>query len=275
MALKTILVHVDSSRSTPERLAVAVALAEAHGARLIGVHATGVNDLAGYLEPTPELLEAQARWAREEGEKSRKLFQDATGRTSAPPEWRETEGDAVRVLAMQSHYGDLLVLGQHNPDLPAYRTPATLVGDLLFASARPLLVVPYIGGPTSFGRILIAWNASREAARAVNDALPLLVRAEQVTVLAINPEGGLDGHGDVPSADLCVHLARHGVRAEAAQLRAEDIDAGNMLLSHAADLAVDLIVMGGYGHSRLRETVLGGMTRTILRQMTVPVLLSH
>ncbi|MSO77950.1 MAG: universal stress protein [Alphaproteobacteria bacterium] len=99
--------------------------------------------------------------------------------------------------------------------------------------------------------------------------------ADVVTVLAINPEGGADGHGEIPCADICLHLARHGVKATASYLHADDIDAGDLLLSRASDEGADMIVMGAYGHSRLRELVLGGVTRTVLDVMTVPILMAH
>jgi nucleotide-binding universal stress UspA family protein len=120
--------------------------------------------------------------------------------------------------------------------------------------------------------VLVAWNGSREAARAAHDALPLLQQADQVHVLAINP--GADA-GDIPTAEISQHLARHNVRVEASQLVAKDLDVGDVLLSRAADLGSDLIVMGAYGHTRLRETILGGATKHLLAHMTVPVLMSH
>jgi nucleotide-binding universal stress UspA family protein len=136
--------------------------------------------------------------------------------------------------------------------------------------------VPYAGQFERVGeRVLVAWNASRESTRAINDALPLLKNAAMVTVLAVNPKHGIEGHGDVPAADIALHLARHGVKAEAAHTIAKDISEGDALLSYAADLGVDLIVSGGYGHSRAREMVFGGVTRTLLQEMTVPMLLSH
>ena len=106
--------------------------------------------------------------------------------------------------------------------------------------------------------MLVAWNASREATRAVNDALPLLEAAAKVTVLVVNPAVGMRGHGEVPGADMALHLARHGVRAEASALTSHDVEIGALLLSQAAELEADLIVMGAYGHSRLRELVMGG-----------------
>jgi nucleotide-binding universal stress UspA family protein len=121
----------------------------------------------------------------------------------------------------------------------------------------------------------VAWNAGREAVRAVNDAMPILQAAESVSVLAVDPPSGKCGEGAIPSADICHHLARHGVHAEAASSVAEDIDIGSFLLSHAADRGVDMIVMGAYGHSRLGEMMLGGVTKSMLQHMTVPVFVSH
>ena len=114
-----------------------------------------------------------------------------------------------------------------------------------------------------------------EATRAVHDALPILVGARLVHVIAVNPSGGMAGHGDVPGADICLHLSRHGVNAVCEHIRSEDLKIGEMLLSRAADEDVDLLVMGAYGRSRLRELVMGGATRHLLGHMTVPVLMSH
>ena len=122
--------------------------------------------------------------------------------------------------------------------------------------------------------MLVCWNASREATRAITDALPILKRADHVTVLAVNPDDGA-GHGAVPGADISHYLARHGVRAEANRTYAEDIDIADAILSRASDLGCDLIVMGAYGHSRVREWIFGGVTRSIMRTMTRPVLISH
>ena len=145
-------------------------------------------------------------------------------------------------------------------------------------AGRPVLAVPYAGKFDTIGkRIVIAWDARREAARAVADAVPLLEQAESVVTLSINPHGGAQAgtHGEIPGADIATHLARHGISVEAQQLVANDISVGDMLLSRLSDLTADLLVMGVYGHSRARELVLGGVTRHILNHMTVPVLLSH
>ena len=122
---------------------------------------------------------------------------------------------------------------------------------------------------------MIAWNASREAARAVKNAMPFLERAEAVDVVTFHPHTGRDAHGELPGADIALHLARHGIQVDVQRLDCDDIDVGNALLSHAADRGSDLLVMGCYGHSRLREWVLGGATRTILQSMTVPIVMAH
>jgi nucleotide-binding universal stress UspA family protein len=141
---------------------------------------------------------------------------------------------------------------------------------------RPVLVVPYVGELKDVAQnVMVCWSATREAARAVTDALPLLQRAQKVTVLSANPRGSAQGHGESPGSDIALYLARHGVRAEASRTAAQDVDVGNLILSCAFDAGAGLIVMGAYGHSRVREIVLGGTTRTVLSSMTGPVLLSH
>jgi len=123
--------------------------------------------------------------------------------------------------------------------------------------------------------VLVGWNATAEAARALNDALPILAQSHKVTVLSINPRHGIGGEGDVPAADIALHLARHGIHAEAAHTVATDIAEGDALLSYAADISADLLVIGMYGHSRVREMVFGGVTRSLLTEMTIPVFMSH
>jgi nucleotide-binding universal stress UspA family protein len=138
------------------------------------------------------------------------------------------------------------------------------------------LAIPFAGSFKSIGkRVLVAWNASREASRALHDALPLIAKAETATVFLANPTRGLDGHGEEPGADIARHMVRHGLKVEVAKVIADDVPDSALLLNHASDMGADLLVMGAYGHSRLREFILGGMTRSLLREMTVPVLLSH
>jgi len=139
-----------------------------------------------------------------------------------------------------------------------------------------VLVVPFIGASAAIGRnVLLCWNASREAARAATDALPLLQAAASVTVLVVGAETSDSGHGAEPGADVAIWLGRHGVKVTVQRDVAADADVGGLILSRAMDHGCDLIVMGIYGHSRLRELVLGGASRTLLGSMTVPVLMAH
>ena len=137
-------------------------------------------------------------------------------------------------------------------------------------------MVPYVGTYPSVGnRVLVAWDASREAARAVADALPLLKDAGHVVALSANPDPGAGKHGELPGADIARHLARHGVRVDAERASSRDVSTADLVLNRIADEDIDLLVMGAYGHARVREVWLGGVTRRLMESMTVPVFLSH
>ena len=272
MALKDILVHLDNQESCQLRLDAAIRLAQTHDA-----HVSALYVIPDIVVPTSaevhiptEILQEQE--ARAQAEKSGEHFRQVLDRNGCNGEWHCSKGFADQQIQRHARYTDLIVLGQSKDEsfLSAY---ADLPDQVVMGSARPVLFVPYIGTRNTLGkRIMVAWNGSREAVRAVNDALPLLQTAEFVDVVAVNPP---DSAGDIPTADICLHLARHDVRAEASQTVAKDIDVGDVLLSRAADHDIDLIVMGAYGHTRLRESILGGVTKNLLEHMTVPVLMSH
>jgi nucleotide-binding universal stress UspA family protein len=282
MALKDILVHLDATNRCTTRLEVAARLALQHGAHLTGLHVIDIppthyfyGAAMPFVPANPEEIVTRIRAeATEAAAPVEAAFRDCLRRNSIEGEWRLAEGTPPAMVALHARYADLSVVGQPDRDQPQDADPVTVTA--VMTSGRPVLAVPFAGAfPTLGERVLIAWNASREAARAVNDALPLLVGAKQVTVLAINPPRGVGGLGDVPAADIALHLARHGLKAEAAHTVARDISEGEALLSYAADLGADLIVAGAYGHSRARELVFGGVTRTLIGEMTAPVLLSH
>ena len=276
MTYKTILVHVDNGKYCPARVDMAVRIARRFDAHLVGLHALTALRLPAYAvaEAGATLIEAQRAIAREQASRAEAIFRKATNSAGLPSvEWRVAADDAVDATTLHGRYADLIVLGQPRsndgsgvePDFPER---------VAMAAGRPVLMVPYAGSFENVGkRALVAWNAGREATRAVTDAIPLLREAEQVNVVVFNPEGA--AHGAVPGADIGLYLARHGVKVEVAYHRANDIDVGNQLLSRVADLGSDLIVMGAYGHSRMRELIMGGATRTVLQSMTAPVLLSH
>lgn len=162
---------------------------------------------------------------------------------------------------------------QAAPELTA--TPSDLPEAVALTTGRPVLVLPFIGAKPPGKVVLLCWNASREAARAAADALPFLKAAQKVIVLVVNPTTSAEGHGAEPGADVAAWLARHGVQITVQRDVAPDADVGGVILSRAADQGADLIVMGIYGHSRMREMVLGGASRTLLASMTVPVFMSH
>jgi nucleotide-binding universal stress UspA family protein len=282
MALKDILVHLDVTPRSSARLAIAAGLAARHGAHLTGLHVIDIpsaNYFYGAAMPfvpanPEEIIDRMRAEATEAAAPIEAGFRDCLRRNGIEGEWRLVEGNPSAMVALHARYADLTIVGQPNRYEPQDADPITVT--TVMTSGRPVLAIPFAGEfPTIGERVLVAWNASREAARAVNDAMPLLIGAKQVTVLAINPQRGVGGHGDVPAADIALHLARHGLRAEAAHTVAKDIADGEALLSYAADLGVDLIVAGAYGHSRAREMVFGGVTRTLIAEMTAPVLLSH
>jgi nucleotide-binding universal stress UspA family protein len=257
---------------------VAIRLASAHGAHLVGLHVRPLLRLPGAVAPDcgGQLAELQDKYNEEAAMTAKGLFDEAVQRIEISAEWRDVSGDIIGIVALHARYADLAVVGQTNADAPDAAIDRHLADHLVLDAGTPVLVVPYVGRYPSVGeRVQLAWNASREATRAVADALPILTRAKLVKVLAINPNESADGHGDVPGADICLHLARHGVNAVCESIRAPDVGVGSMLLSRAADDGADLLVMGAYGRSRLRELVLGGATRHILYHMTIPVLLSH
>jgi nucleotide-binding universal stress UspA family protein len=167
---------------------------------------------------------------------------------------------------------DLSIVGQAEPQTSAVEE--IVAESALFESGRPVIIVPYIQkAPLKLDRVMLCWDGSRAAARAIADAMPLLRRAGRVEVVIVANERGKQD--EIEGADMGGHLARHGLNVEVKRTALGGIDVADVILSHAADASSDFIVMGGYGHSRLREFVLGGVTRSILRSMTVPVLMSH
>jgi len=278
MPYKTILVHLDVGARTGARLDLACRLARRSDAHLVGLHALTEIRLPGYAalitSQKEEVGQYQAKMAAELREQSAALFaQRVAAAGLARSEFRASDADALQVVPLHARYADLVVAGQPD-ERDASGVEPDFVERLLLAAGRPVLVVPYAGNFADAGkRALVAWNASREATRALTDAIPLLREAEAVHVIAFDPSGG--AHGAVPGADIGLYLARHGIKVTVSQHSAPDVDVGNQLLSRAADLNVDLVVMGAWGHSRLQELVMGGVTQTILRSMTVPVLMSH
>jgi len=278
MTIKDIVVHVDEGRNHEERVRVASDLASRFDAHLTGVYVKTPAYLPAYVaaQVGPDIIEMQAKAASEAAAGAAERFDAATKRSGLTAEMRVGEGPVDEVLALHARYGDLCVVGQTDPDGDAPADDVDVPGHVVLYSGRPVLIVPYAGKFENVGkRVLVAWNGSREAARAVNDAMPLLQGASHVTVLAVNPRESRDPLGDLPGADISLHFARHGVKVEAAQIVADDIQVGDMLLSRISDGGFDLVIMGAYGRSRLRELVMGGASRHIMHHMTVPIFMAH
>ena len=280
MAFKDILLHLDQSSSCAARLSLAMSLAADHDAHVTGLYTAVAPQWPVELHShmAGELLERQRGEATEAGQA---VLADFTRRALADGlsvEGRvETclETDLAASLAREAQCADLLVLGQAQPEEP-FATSPQQVESVLLASGSPTLLVPYAGYATApGGRIVVAWDGSREAARAVNDALPFLTAATNVMVLIVDPKSKAGRLGDEPGADIARHLARHDCRVELQSVESGSRSVGGTILARLSDSGADLLVMGAYGHSRLRELVLGGVTRHILAHMTVPVLMSH
>jgi len=278
MSYRDMLVHVDSSAASVERLDVATRLARAFDTHLIGLYVAALAPIHQYAEADfgPDLVEAHDKYMREAADEAERRFRSGIEAASVKSEWRRLEGNLPELVLLNSRYVDLVILGQRDPARLDPGTSPELPEHVILDVGRPVLIVPRTGTfPTVGERVLVAWTPSRGAVRAVNDALPLLQRAKQAKVVAVNPEIGLGGHGEVPGADIALHLARHGVNAEAAQVQTPDKRFGVALLREAENFNADLIVCGAFGHSRFRELVLGGVTRRLLNDTTIPVLFSR
>jgi nucleotide-binding universal stress UspA family protein len=276
--LDEIVVFIDGRTETAGISEFASILAQEHGARLIGV----------FIQPeaafTPAetfavgkgLLEVidvhRVQLQRIEADQ-RAQFEDIVRRHELQSEWRSLPNFSVDV-GVHAYYADLVVIARPEP---AGQTagPPGLAESLVLNSGRPIIVFPTRGTVSRVRRILVAWNARREAIRAVADALPLLVRAEAVEVLIVDHQRRQASHGEEPGADIARHLARHGAQVEVRRLSSGGKDVGRLLLSQAAAFGADLVVMGAYGHSHLGEWMFGGVTRTVLREAGLPVLMSR
>ena len=272
MTFKDIVVHQGEDAHNDRRLVASLDLAKQFNARLTGVYVLTYPVVPGFVqtELPSEIIEQRYFEIRTDGVSRRSEFDSAAAREGVTAEFRLMEGDTADAVTMCGRYSDLLVVGQPDPDKPA--TTDSLAEELLMASGRPILVVPYTGNQGQIGRrVMVAWRATREATRAVHDAMPMLEKAEEVVVYSVNPEDS----DHIAGADICTHLARHGVNATPRHVVASDMGVGDSILSAVADNSIDLLVMGGYGHSRLRELAFGGATREILHSMTCPVMMSH
>lgn len=284
MNLRDILVVLDGTPRDKAKLTVAFNLARRTDAHVRGLcvlehllPADMAYALGGYPDiwATPQFARQMEETAKARAAEVEAAFRDHMRREDARGDWRLETDLLLPAVLRQAHTSDLVIMGQRNPDRPGPIAARTLVEDVLMASGRPVLVIPYAGEYDSIGaNVLVGWSHSREATRALHDALPLMLPKAQVSVLIAESD---PSDADVlPTADVGEHLARHGLNASAARtVLADRLSAADALLGYAADNGCDLLVTGAYGHSRTREMILGGVTRDLLRHMTLPVLMSH
>ena len=275
MTFKNLLVYVDDAARCQQRVDLALSIAGDHDAHLTGIGILAPPTPAAYssAELSPDLLETILVEASERIANAENAFREAARRAGwqARSNWQSEKGFVADRLGLHARYADLTIIDRDDPYKGPIGSPS-LQEEMLLATGRPLLVVPQSVASDHIGRrVVIAWNASREAARAVADAIPFIERAEQVRVLSINP----NNIGDLPGADITTHLARHNATVEATTLKIDNRSIGESIANAAHDWAADLIVMGAYGHSRLREFVMGGVTRHMLREAQIPLLMSH
>jgi nucleotide-binding universal stress UspA family protein len=282
MAYKVILVQADQSSNYEERIRVAIRLAQQHDAHLIGAAVTGGAALFAYPGAYTAdgggysaFLTTHMDLVRQQAERAVAAFEAAASNELVlSHEGVVIDDEAGAALSLRARYSDLVVIGQTKPDEAKLSVPPDLPQYLIMSCGRPVLLVPFAGSFPTVGRFpMLAWDGSLSAARAVTGALPIFEKAERVDVAVFTGDAA-DVYGDQPGDDIALYLARHGVNANV--IRSDSaIDGGRPLLTLANDRGADLIVMGGYGHARLREFVMGGVTRTVLQVMNLPVLMAH
>jgi nucleotide-binding universal stress UspA family protein len=264
MALTDILVTIDHHASSAARLAVAVGLAKRHRARLTG--------LLVIRHDYP--VEAAVTAARD-------MFEQQVAGAGIEGRWQCVDGSGVdarmtEIILYHAQFTDLLIVGQGSPESASVGVPSDLAAGLVMGTGRPVLVVPYAGTFASVGeRVLVAWKAGRESTRALNDSLPFLKQAQRVEILAKDNPKSYPEDGERLRADICAHLARHGVTAKVNNLVGGTTPLGDVLLNRVCDEGFDLLVMGAYAHGNEGNLALGSVARQLLREMTVPILMSN
>jgi len=274
--IKDIIVNLSVGAKANSASDYAISLAAALNAHLTGIiflyGPTMPVSRAGYVPPELEVLERHNEAAVKAAQES---FTAASTRAGVKAESLTVSASLVSAgdqFGQIARRFDLAVVGQAEPETKMVEE--NIIEAALFDSGGPVIIVPYIQrAPLKLDHIMVCWDGSRAAARAIGDAIPFLHRAGRIEVVNVTNERGKQDQ--IERADLGAHLAHHGLNVVIKRMPLGDLDVAAVLLSHAADEDVDFIVMGGYGHSRLREFVLGGVTRSVLRTMTAPVLMSH
>jgi nucleotide-binding universal stress UspA family protein len=286
MALRDLVVLLDGSSRDEIKLAVAVELARRNDAHLTGLcplelllPADMSFALGGYpdLWALPEFAKQVDTQARAKAALIETGFRELLRREGINGDWVLEPGFLIPSITRRAHATDLIVIGQADPENPLPGSARTLIEDVLMTAGRPLLLIPYAGRFDKVGmNALVGWTPTRECARAVHDALPILAPGAKLVVLTVERPRTGDDSQVLATAEIAEHLARHGIDVSAARTIVTDgLSPADALLDYASDIGADLLVVGGYGHSRTREMIMGGVTRELLQHMTVPVLMSH
>jgi len=282
MPYKTILAVLNSEDRAADLTKSALAVAKRFEAHLVGLHIVP-NAFIGAtvpMEATGELIEAQRQAYEAAANRIEATFKAVAGASGVPFEWRKAEAQfdiPANVAMRHGRLADLVIVSQPERAINMIDGMA-MTEEIILGLGRPVLVVPNGPAVTSAAkRILLAWNGSKESARATFDALPFLKAADSVRILSAQPPKRRWGGGDdiAPATGLATALERHGVRCALANATAAAGEIGNTLMAEAKASDCDMIVMGGYGHWRINEIVFGGATRAMLDQAGLPVLMSH
>lgn len=277
MSFKSILVHVDETERSKACLDTALRLARDFQSQIVGIYLVPDLDLSPSLAAIlpSEVVERRLReagTAQHDAEAAFRKAALAAGVTTI--EWRAPAGPPIDAALAHARCADVFVVPQRDPSAPDFAD--RLLTTIMLSSGHPILVVPYIGARRTLGEnVLIAWDGGREASRAIADALPILERARRVSVITVRTEGDSSANDQMAAGRLVAWLHQHRVEVAINRYDQPGIDLGEWLLSRVADAGSDLVVMGGYAHTRARELILGGVTRTLLHSMTVPVFMSH
>ncbi len=280
MTMRDLLVLLDEGTAQPT-LEAAADLAVRMKAAVTALGLRPRRPLPGFVaaELPGDMLESIKSRDRAAAEEQRRSAEAVALRHGVAFTWQDLGADArgaIVTVGIAARYADLLLVAQPPLEGSDESGRADLVQTLLVGTGRPVLLVPAVGAPPGFGRrVLVAWDGGREAARAVADALPLLRAAEQVEVVTVDAAKRFSIVEAEPGTAITAHLVRHGVKASLARLTRGPLSVADLLLNRAADHGQDLLVMGAYAHSRLRDLVLGGVTRHMLKHMTLPVFTAH
>lgn len=279
MSYKSIVVHLDTSAHVHARLEFALRVAKQFDAHLTGLFSIfepeprSFNVVAG----TADYYRQQASQRAERRAALQEHFLAALSRAQLGGEWISSDEYANIAVTRRGRCADLIVAGQDDLNDPEAYVGEHFQEDLIMTAGRPVLIVPSAGTALSPGRhVMLAWDGSREAARAAHDALPFIVQAQRTTVVTVNGEPGVARDSRVPCIEIAAAIARHGAQVAVNEIDADwGVPIGDVLLSHQAEIGADLVAMGAYGHARWQELVMGGATRAFLKSATVPVLMSH